>query len=84
MNSLDKYTPIQQAMLRILSDGFPHTREELHACCGPSSLSSLSVHMVRLRKKLNLKGESVICVIKNRRICYQHVRLLVSPYAANQ
>lgn len=84
MDQPDKFTPIQQAMLEILSDGLPHTREELHECCKPSSLPALSVHMVRLRKRLIPKGESVVCVIKNRRICYQHVRLLVSPYAADQ
>ncbi|MFO7776004.1 MAG: hypothetical protein R6W89_09425 [Candidatus Hydrogenedentota bacterium] len=30
------WTPTQRRMLEVLSDGLPHTKEELHACCGPS------------------------------------------------
>lgn len=74
------YTPTQQRMLSILADGFPHTREELHGCLWDElgALSNIQMHISNLRKKLKPEGETVVCVIKHRRIHYQHVRLLKS------
>lgn len=79
---MKEFTPIQQSMLKVLSDGRPHTREELHACCGPSSMETIRFHVYQLRKILNQKGESIVCIVNNRKAYYQHVRLLVSPYTA--
>ena len=78
----DVFTPTQAAMLKILSDGLPHTREELHKCCGPSSLKTIQMHLSSIRKKLRPHGEDIVYVVVSRRGCYQHVRLLVSPYTA--
>lgn len=75
-----EYTATQQAMLDILSDGLPHTREELHACCGPSCRRTIQVHLSHIRKKLRPKGEDILCTYTNRGWRYQHVRLLCSPY----
>lgn len=71
------FTKTQQAMVDILSDGMPHTREELHACCGPSSMSTIRFHLTYIRKKLP-PGEDILLRILNRRRYYQWVRLLAS------
>jgi len=74
------HTPTQGTMLRVLSDGFPHTREELHRCLpdelGP--LSNIRAHLTSIRKRIRPLGQDVICELVNRRICYRHVRLLAS------
>lgn len=77
-----EFTPIQRAMLQVLSDGMPHTREELHACCGPSSRGTIQVHICELRKRLRQRSENILCVLSSKGIRYQHVRMLVSPYDA--
>jgi hypothetical protein len=85
MNSLtmtNGYTPTQQAMLDVLSDGQAHTRQELHACLpdelGP--LSNINSHLCNTRKHLRPIGQDIVCELVNRRICYRHVRLLASTY----
>jgi len=74
----EKEGTIRSEMLKILSDGLPHTSKELHGCCGPSCRAVVRVHMVHIRKKLRLKGEDVVCVFRQGRYYYQHVRLLAS------
>lgn len=80
--SQTEFTPTEAAMLQILSDGKPHRREELHSCCGPSSIGVVGVTVCSIRKKLRGRGEDVVCVNRGDRngFAYQHVRLLVSPY----
>jgi len=76
-----KFTPTEKKMLEILSDGRPHRRKELHACCGPSSeRGTVYRHVSSIRTKLKPKGENIVCVLLNRSVHYQHVRLLQSPY----
>ena len=74
-----KWTPIQGKMIAMLSDGRRHTREELHTCCGPSSVSTVRYHLSEIRKKLP-DGEDIVVVFERRRLWYQHVRLLSSAY----
>jgi len=69
---------VRKQMLEILKDGKAHTKQELHACCGPSSISIVSDHISQMRKKLNPAGQNIICVLKNRRIMYQQIRLLAN------
>lgn len=56
-------TPTQRAILKVLSDGQLHRREELHACLvdelGP--LSNVQPHISRLRKHLH--GQVICCVL---------------------
>jgi len=76
------YTPTQAAMIKVLSDGQRHRREELHACL-PDELGGLinvHNHLSKLRKKLRPKGEDIVCELYERRIHYRHVRILASPY----
>lgn len=73
---MSEFTPTQEKMLEILSDGKPHSRKELHSCCGPSLLRVVGSHLRQIRLKIRPKGEDVVCVIVQRKFMYQHVRLL--------
>lgn len=73
-------TPTHAKMLEVLSDGLPHHRDELHKCCGPSSVGVVKFHLAQIRKHLRPLGEDVVCVQNGVGFFYQHVRLLASPY----
>lgn len=69
----------KKAILELLSDGRPHTREDLHECCGPSSIAVVRVHVHNLRKELP-SNEDIVCRTINGKTHYQHVLLLPSAY----
>lgn len=74
------FTPTETKLLNVLSDGQAHTREELRVCLtdelvGPKALS---VHIYRIRKMLNTRGETIVCEFRYRKYYYRHVRLLAS------
>lgn len=72
------FTKTQNAILAVLSDGQPHTREELHRCLPDdmTEMSAVRVHVCNIRKVLRLKGQDIVCELKNGRIHYRHVRIL--------
>lgn len=76
-----EFTPTELRMLEVLSDGRQHTRKELHACLYDelSSLKTVKFHVSTLRKKLERRGETIVCVLNNG-VHYRHVRLLASAY----
>jgi DNA-binding CsgD family transcriptional regulator len=76
------FTPTQQAMLRILADGNPHTKQELHKCLNDElqSLTSVKVHVSNIRKVLRLTGQDIACEMVNRATYYRQVRLVGSSY----
>lgn len=82
MSGMNGYSPTQVKILQLLSDGKPHTREEIHALLIDElcQIEMVSVHISRIRKHLRPKGEEIICELANRRIHYRHVRLLPSAY----
>lgn len=71
------YTPVQRRILKVLADGEPHDRAELHACLvddlGP--LSNIRVHLTRLRKKLRPQGQDIRCEMLGGQVYYRQVRL---------
>jgi hypothetical protein len=72
------FTPTQTAMLKVLSDGLPHSKAELHACL-PDELSrpnSILRHLVDIRKVLRPRGQDVLCEYRDRARFYRWVRLL--------
>lgn len=73
-----KYTPTQLAILKVLSDGMAHYRDELQACLPDelASRSALHMHIGKLRKLLRPRGYDIICEYIRRRIHYRHVQLL--------
>ncbi len=74
----DEFTKTQTAILAVLSDGQPHTREELHKCLPDdmTEMAAVRVHVCNIRKLLRPKGEDIICELKNSKIHYRHVRIL--------
>ena len=74
------YTATQRRILTLLADGLAHPRKELHACLSDELTNwvTLGVHLHYLRKKLAPLGETIICELVNRRICYRHVCLVKS------
>ena len=75
-----KFTRTERRMMEILADGLPHSRRELHACL-PDELGALKniwTHLSRIRKKVRLKGEEIVCVIHNRTVHYRLVRLVAN------
>jgi hypothetical protein len=75
-----KFTPTQQRLLKVLSDGMPHKREELMACLadGLSNPVTVNNHLADIRKFLRLIGQDIICEFIHRQRQYRHVRLLNS------
>ncbi len=70
-------SPTQKAIVAVLMDGKPHTREELLGCLDElSSLKTLQVHICGIRKAINSSGLHVVCELANNRIHYRMVRLV--------
>lgn len=76
-----QFTPTEQRLLEVFSDGRFHHREELYPCIA-DELSNLprclNNHIVRLRHKIGTIGQDILCVARHRKIGYQQVRLLAS------
>jgi DNA-binding SARP family transcriptional activator len=81
-----RFTPTQQLILTLLSDGMPHPREDVMSCLADplSSRANLNNQLSDMRRLLRPRGEDIICQLLNRRICYRHVRLLASAYDGKQ
>lgn len=76
-----KFTPTEERILAVLSDGFPHHRDQLKDCLDElASFADLANHLCRLRAKLKLRGRSVICELRGKAIMYRQV-ILINPNA---
>ncbi len=78
----DRFTPTEQAILELLSDGMPHPRDEVKRLL-PDDLAdarAIAVHVCNLRRKIGRVGQDIIFTIDRRRKCYRLVRMLASPY----
>lgn len=60
----------------LLADGQAHSRESLRGCVPGFLSDSLRQHICYLRRKLRPNGETILCVLVNRKIHYQYVRLI--------
>lgn len=73
---------VKGKMLKLLSDGLPHRREELHAClwdeCG--AVDNIQIHISHIRKALQPRGEDIVCQLIGYSRQYRWVRLLSNPY----
>lgn len=73
-----KFTPTQQKIIDILSDGQRHTAQELFDCL-PDELGyidNLTQHISNIRNRLKPIGQWIVCETANKRRYYRHVRLL--------
>ncbi len=79
---MNDYTEIEKSILKVLSDGNAHTKEELLAVLPDelTSVSTLRVHIHKLRVKLKQKGHDIVCQFQNRRGLYRHMRLLATNW----
>ncbi len=80
---MNNWTPTQLRILEVLSDGRRHKKVELLECIGDNifdsrALATMRVHINRIKKKLEERGETIVCVDLGRTSQYQHVRLLPS------
>ena len=67
---------IKDQMMEILRDGRPHTRQELFECCDPlADISVVRKHVCELRNTIPV-GTAILCILINRSIGYQWVRLI--------
>lgn len=74
---MSDFTPTQRNILRLLADGKPHARDEIHMlCCECAEVDVVRAHISMMRKVLAERGEDVVCITRNRRSFYQHVRLI--------
>lgn len=67
---------VPQRMLNLLSDGHPHSAQELHGCLedelGP--VENIKAHLTFLRKVLEPRGEDITCRVRGGIAWYAHVR----------
>lgn len=80
-------TETEQKMFVLLQDGLPHRRDEVLGCLrekyqtdedGNKQYNTIQSHLMRIRKKLRVRGMSVICELKSRQIHYRMIRLIGS------
>jgi len=71
-------TPTQSRIMNLLSDGRPHTADELHRCFSDELTEKDNVRcMVSLmRDRLNLNGLDITSRRKSSRTTYRLVRLI--------
>lgn len=78
------FTPVEERLLKVFSDGLPHDRDELLGCLGDTEATFQNVqnHISNLRKKLSQRGQTILCEVRSRRYYYRHIRLLVADHLA--
>jgi len=72
------FTPTESRLVKMLSDGKPHSRRELLTCIDDdqAEFSNLRSHICSVRKKVKPLGEDIMFVSGNCVSGYRHVRLL--------
>ena len=82
MGTNNGFTPLERRMLDLLSDGLPHLRSELHACCEDElsrPASAVGQRLSKIRKKIRPVGEDIICRLYHGKLHYQHIKVLSNP-----
>ncbi len=74
-------TPIEERMLKILSDGKPHSKAELHGCVYTGALDNVGKHVSNIRKKILPLGQDIALKLIRRKLHYQHVIIMNSALA---
>lgn len=74
----DSFTPTQQKILDVLSDGKSHSRQELIDCLedAVADRKNLNVHLSNLRARMRPAGHDVIYCPRHRKAYYRHVVLI--------
>lgn len=81
-----QFTATEQRILRVLSDGMPHSRHEIRAVLPDDMAGDEAVrqHIFNMRKKLHPIGQDLVCVMTgNAGFQYRQVRMLHSASDGN-
>ena len=79
LSQLPSFTVTEWKMMRMLADGEPHTRKELHSCLEDElgRLLNIKPHLQAIKKKIRPLGEDIVCILgRGRLIQYRRVRVL--------
>ncbi|GEM_PF-3446107 len=70
----------QQIVLELLSDGLPHTKDEIREALEKPDMSNVTLRSVIYRARRNLAGtgQTIVCEYFHRKTHYRWVRLLSS------
>lgn len=70
---------IRTRITKVLSDGQPHTYEELFACFDDELVGkkNLADQIGAIRTQIHPVGQDIVCTVFNRRYHYQQVRFLL-------
>ena len=72
-----KFTPTQNAIMDVLRDGRRHSKCELMKCLDEFSTSNnLRVHLSHLRKRLESRGDDIVCELGRDGSYYRWVRII--------
>ena len=82
-----RFSPTQRRILKLLSDGEPHRREELLRCIDeetdPKKFTAdgrnLQKHLCLIREKIRPRGHDIVCQLLHRAIHYRHIITLTIP-----
>ncbi len=72
------YTPIEQRMINLLSDGIRHSYEEMFQCLDDELAGNTAVlfHITNLKNKLAKKGFGITSQRENKVTYYRMVRFI--------
>lgn len=73
-----QYTKTEQRIIKLLSDGMPHPREDLLECMldPMGNYVALTSHIVRLRRKVRTLNQEIVCELRRGAIYYRQIILL--------
>ena len=77
MTNGTRLTPTHKKMLALLSDGLPHSKQELYCCLwdDQSAINTIAYHISTLRKKPP-PGQAIVCEFTKRAMHYRLVELV--------
>ena len=76
--SLDQLTPTERRLYDMLSDGEPHTKEELQTCMSDTLTGQqvMQVHLVNMRPKIRSRGLGVLTQTIKGKLHYRMVQFI--------
>lgn len=80
--SNNSFTRTESKILRVLSDGLQHTKQELEECMDDklAGRTAMNVHLHRIRKKLKPLDQLIVCEWRSRRLYYRRVNRYIPPH----
>lgn len=75
------WTATERRILRVLADGLRHSKSELMAVLNDDMAGPhvVNTHICRMRKKLQVIGQDIVCVTYGLLYWYQHIVIKGGP-----